>query len=155
MKIQDIMIENVISCNTQDNVKHAARLMREHGVGGIPVLESDRVVGIITENDILKLLEVPERDGQLWLPSPFEIIEIPLRELIGWEETRHVLDDVGAKKVSEVMSHPVISVEATDSLEKVASKMVKHKINRVPVVEDGKLIGIVTRQDIISGMASD
>jgi CBS domain-containing protein len=133
MNIEDIMTENVIYCRPDDPVKHAARLLREHKISGIPVVKGDKVVGILTENDILKLLEVPERDNQLWLPSPLEVIEVPLRELISWEETRHALEDVGSKNV--------------------ASRMVKHKINRVPVVEDGKLVGIVTRQDIISGMA--
>ena len=153
MRIKDIMTTNVVYCSPGDPVKRAARLLREHKVSGIPVVEERKVTGIITENDILRLLEVPERDNQLWLPSPFEVIEVPLRELIGWEETRHVLDDVGSKNVSEVMTHPVITARSDESLETVATRMVKHNINRVPVVEDSKLVGIVTRQDIISGMA--
>jgi CBS domain-containing protein len=153
MNIEDIMTENVIYCRPEDPVKHAARLLREYKISGIPVIKGDKVVGILTENDILKMLEVPERDNQLWLPSPFEVIEVPLRELISWEETRHALEDVGSKNVGDVMSHPVITARTDENLEEVASRMVKHKINRVPVVEDGKLVGIVTRQDIISGMA--
>ena len=153
MKIKDIMTTNVIFCIPDDLVKDAARLMRENEVSGIPVVEDGNVLGIITENDILKLLEVPERDSQLWLPSPFEIIEVPIRELISWEEAKHALDNKGALNVGDVMSHPAITARPDESLETVASRMVKHKINRVPVVEDGMLVGIVSRQDIIGGLA--
>lgn len=153
MKIKDIMTTNVIFCIPDDLVKDAARLMREHEVSGIPIVEEGKVLGIITENDILKLLEVPERNSQLWLPSPFEIIEVPIRELISWEEAKHALDNKGALNVGDVMSHPAITARPDESLETVASRMVKHKINRVPVVEDGMLVGIVSRQDIIGGLA--
>jgi CBS domain-containing protein len=153
MKIKDIMTTNVIFCIPDDPVKDAARLMRENEVSGIPVVEDGKVLGIITENDILKLLEVPERNSQLWLPSPFEIIEVPIRELIGWEEAKHALDNKGALSVGKVMSHPAIIARPDESLETVASRMVKHKINRVPVVADEMLVGIVSRQDIIGGLA--
>ena len=153
MQVNEIMTKNVIFCSPTDPVKHAARLLREHNIGGIPVVQDKKVKGMITESDILKLLEVPEKDSQLWLPSPFEVIEVPLRELIGWEEARHALDDVGNKQVSEVMSHPVVTADVSDSLETVASKMVKNNVVRVPVIKAGELVGIVTRHDIISGLA--
>ena len=153
MQVNEIMTKNVVFCSPNDPVKHAARLLREHKVGGIPVVQDSKVTGMITESDILKLLEVPERDSQLWLPSPFEIIEVPLRELIGWEEASHALDDVGNKKVSDVMSHPVVTADVSESLETVASRMVKHNVVRVPVIKDRELVGIVTRHDIIAGLA--
>jgi CBS domain-containing protein len=153
MQVNEIMTKNVIFCSPDDPVKHAARLLREHKVGGIPVVQDRKVKGMITESDILKLLEVPERDSQLWLPSPFEIIEVPLRELIGWEEASRALDDVGNKKVSDIMSHPVVTADVSESLETVASRMVKHNVVRVPVIKDSELVGIVTRHNIIAGLA--
>jgi len=153
MQVNEIMTKNVIFCSPNDPVKHAARLLREHKVGGIPVVQDREVKGMITESDILKLLEVPERDSQLWLPSPFEIIEVPLRELIGWEEASRALDDVGNKKVSDIMSHPVVTADVSESLETVASRMVKHNVVRVPVIKDSELVGIVTRHNIIAGLA--
>lgn len=153
MKIKDIMTTNVVFCIPDDLVKDAARLMRENEVSGIPIVQNGNVLGIITESDILKMLEVPERNSQLWLPSPFEIIEVPIRELIGWEEAKHALNNKGALSVGEVMSQPAVTARPDESLETVASRMVKHKINRVPVVEEGMLVGIVSRQDIIAGLA--
>lgn len=153
MQIKEIMTTNVITCSPDEPVKHAALLLREHKISGVPVVEDDKVVGMVTGSDILKLLQVPEKSSQLWLPSPFEVIEVPLRELISWEEAKHSLDDVGAKRLADVMSSPVVTADVSDSLETVASRMVKHKINRMPVLDDGKLAGFVTRQDIISGLA--
>lgn len=153
MQIKEIMTTDVITCSPDEPVKHAALLLREHKISGIPVVEEEKVVGMVTGSDILKLLQVPEKSSQLWLPSPFEVIEVPLRELISWEEAKHALDDVGAKSLADVMSSPVVTADVSDTLETVASKMVKHNINRMPVLDDGKLAGIVTRQDVISGMA--
>ncbi|MBW6518216.1 MAG: CBS domain-containing protein [ANME-2 cluster archaeon] len=153
MLIKEIMTTNVIICSPDDMVKHAALLLREHKISGIPVVKDGRVVGMVTGSDILKLLQVPEKSSQLWLPSPFEVIEVPLRELISWEEAKRSLEDVGSRRLSDVMSSPVVTADVSDSLETVASRMVKHNINRMPVLDKGKLVGIVTRQDIISGMA--
>jgi len=81
------------------------------------------------------------------------IIEVPLRELIGWEEASRALDDVGNKKVSDIMSYPVVTADVSESLETVASRMVKHNVVRVPVIKDSELVGIVTRHNIIAGLA--
>jgi len=153
MKIKEIMTTNVIYCSPDDPIKKVSRLLKEHKISGIPVVEDDEVVGIITGKDILKLLEVPEKDNRLWLPSPFEVIEVPLRELISWEEAKHTLDDIGNKKISEVMSHPVVTAAPDESLETVASKMVKQNVNRVPIVDEGVLVGFITRQNVIAGMS--
>ncbi|TKY92217.1 MAG: CBS domain-containing protein [Candidatus Methanomarinus sp.] len=153
MKIKEIMTKDVICCSPDDPVKHVSQLLRENKISGIPVVHDDKVVGIITGKDILKLLEVPEKNTMLWLPSPFEVIEVPIRELINWEEAKHALDDVGIKKASEIMSQPVITASPENSLEAVASKMVKHNVNRIPIVEDGHLVGIITRQNVIAGLS--
>ena len=152
MNVKDVMNSDVVSCRPDDEISNAAQLLKEHDISGLPVVEEGKVVGIVTEADVLKLLEVPEHGG-LWLPSPFEVIEIPIRELINWEDTKHMLTDIGTKPVKEIMESEVYAISADSSIEDASSIMVKHKVNRLPVLDDGELVGIITRGDIIRGLA--
>jgi CBS domain-containing protein len=112
------------------------------------------LIGIITENDLLSLLEIPEHTGY-WLPSPLEIIEVPVREIIERLELRDsVSEDVGEWTVDRVMKKPVHTIDGDADIETATEHMIRHKINRLPVVDTtGQLIGIVTRGDIIRGIA--
>jgi CBS domain-containing protein len=154
MQIKDIMNTDVIVCNPQTTISEASQLLKKHNVSGLPVVDEDRVVGIVSEGDLLKLLEVPEHGG-LWLPSPFEVIEIPIRELLNWEVTKHMLDDVGSKPVSEIMQKNVHVISPEDSIQDAVRLITKHKVNRLPVVEDDILVGIITRGDIIHGLGGN
>ncbi|MBN2109973.1 MAG: CBS domain-containing protein [Methanosarcinaceae archaeon] len=151
MKVKDVMNPDVIVCGPEDTIGDVARLLKQNNISGLPVVEDDRVVGVVSEGDLLKLLEVPDHKG-LWLPSPFEVIEVPIRELINWEDTKRMLDDVGSKSVEEIMKKKVHTVSPEDSIEKASELITRYKINRLPVVENNKLVGIVTRGDIIRGL---
>lgn len=82
------------------------------------------------------------------------MIEIPIREFISWEDTKKMLSDVGSMPVSKIMRSGVFTVSPEDSIEDASHLMSRHKINRLPVVEDDKLTGIITRGDIIRGLGS-
>ncbi|MCG7851521.1 MAG: CBS domain-containing protein [Methanosarcinaceae archaeon] len=152
MKIKDIMNSNVIYCKPDDTISNAAQMLKKHNISGLPVVENGSLVGIVSEADILKLLEMPEHGG-LWLPSPFEVIEVPIRELISWEETKRMLTDIGADPVRKIMNAKVYVTSSEDSVGDASVLMIKHKINRLPVVDNGTLVGIVTRGDIVRGLA--
>jgi len=152
MKISEIMTKNPITVSADDPVRTAASLLRTHKIGGLPVMEQDRLVGIVTESDIIELLETGRLSDDLWLPSPLEVIEVPIRELVNWEKTKIALTDIGDKKIREIMSHPVITIDEDADIEDAASLMLSHKIARLPVVKDDRLIGIVTRADIVRGV---
>jgi CBS domain-containing protein len=152
MNVKDVMNSDVISCRPDDEISNAAQLLKEQNISGLPVVDEGKVVGIVTEADILKLLEVPEHGG-LWLPSPFEVIEIPIRELINWEDTKHMLTDIGSKPIRDIMESEVYAISADSSIEDASSMMIKHKVNRLPVLDGETLVGIITRGDIIRGLA--
>lgn len=152
MNVKDVMNSDVVSCKPDDEISSAAQLLKEHDISGLPVVEEGKVVGVVTEADLLKLLEVPEHGG-LWLPSPFEVIEIPIRELINWEDTKHMLADIGSKPIRDIMESDVHTISAVSSIEDASSMMIKHKVNRLPVMDGEGLVGIITRGDIIRGLA--
>jgi CBS domain-containing protein len=153
MKVKDVMNSNVVFCKPDDTVREAAKILKENSISGAPVLEDEELVGIISEADLLKLLILPEK-GELWLPSPFEVIEVPIRELLGWEETKKMLSDVGSTTVEEIMTKEVHTISSEASVEEASEHMIRHRINRLPVTdEDNHVVGIVTRGDIIEGLA--
>ncbi len=152
MKVRDVMNVMPVTVQAEAQVSEAARLLREHKVSGLPVLDGEKLVGVVSESDLLRLLSVEEEEGGLWLPSPFEIFEIPFRDLVKWERMHAALDEIPKKKVADVMSRNLHDVGPDDTVEEAASIMTRHRINRLPVVEEGRLVGLVTRGDIISGL---
>lgn len=153
MQVIDLMTADVVTVDADVDVRTTARIMRMQEVSGLPVVREGRVVGVVSEKDILGLLETHGPHNELWLPSPFELIEVPIREIVNWVETRRtLLTDIGEKKVEEVMSREVISIGPDASIEEAAEKMVHKSVNRLPVIDDDKLVGIITRGDIIEGL---
>jgi CBS domain-containing protein len=101
----------------------------------------------------LRLLSINvEEEGSLWLPSPFEVFEVPFRDLVRWERMRQASEEIPNKRVSDVMSRNLHEIGPEDAVEDAAGIMTRHRINRLPVVKDGRLVGIITRGDIISGI---
>jgi CBS domain-containing protein len=151
MLVRDVMNQEPVACQATDAVSEAVLLLKRNNISGMPVLEGDRLVGLVSESDLLKLLSAQD-EGGLWLPSPLEILEVPIRDLIRWEKLQAGAEEIGQTRVSEVMTKKVFTVSPSDSIERAASIMVRHRINRLPVLEDERLVGIVTRGDIIAGL---
>lgn len=151
MLVRDVMNTEPVACQATDTVSEAVLLLKRNDISGMPVLEGAKLVGVVSESDLLRLLS-SEEEGGLWLPSPLEILEVPIRDLIRWEKLQAGAEEVGKTQVSEMMTKNVHTVTPEDTIEEAASIMVRHRINRLPVLEDEKLVGIVTRGDIISGL---
>jgi CBS domain-containing protein len=155
MKVKDAMNRDVITCKPGDSLSTLVDLFKNKHISGMPVVENEKVVGIVSEIDLLKLFKTPEVSEEMLLPSPFEIIEMPIRSLIRYEEFKKALDDIRMKPVKDIMKKNVYSISPDSSLEDASSMMVKHRVNRLPVIENGKLIGILVRSDIIRGLSKE
>lgn len=154
LTVNDVMTKNPITISPEISVSDAATVMRTNRIGAVPVTENEKVVGIITETDLLRLLNVDEITDDLWLPSPLEVIELPIREAINWEKTRKALTNIGETAVADIMTTDVLLARPDDGIEAAAEQMLKKKIARLPVVGDDDLIvGIVTKSDLIWGMS--
>ena len=157
--VEDAMTEDVLTCAPDEEVSVVARRLREKDVSGAPVVEDGRVVGVVSEADLLDLLDTKQEDANIWLPSPFEAIELPLRAFPwrDWAEKHGLLEetlqDVGATPVRKVMSKKPRTVSPSMPLDEAAGVMVRTGYNRLPVVRDDELVGIVTRGDVLDGMS--
>jgi len=154
MLVKDAMTKDPIVCTTETSLREAVGLMRKHHIGGLPVMEGTELVGMLTESDLISLLETERISDDLWLPSPFEIIEIPIREYINWEKTKHALRNIGDMKAEKVMTHPAIIATEDMEIEEAAALMLKEGISRLPVMRNEKLVGILARADIITAVGS-
>jgi CBS domain-containing protein len=157
--VEDAMTADVVTCMPDEEVSVVARRLRENDVSGAPVVEDDDVVGVVSEADLLDLLDTKQEDTNIWLPSPFEAFELPLRAF-PWREwaekhglLKETLHDVGETKVRDVMSKGPRTVTPTAALDEAAGVMVQTGYNRLPVVEEGALVGILTRGDALDGMS--
>ncbi len=153
MKVEEVMTRDVITCTPADPIGKIVKLMSEKDISGLPVMDGDKLTGIITEGDIMKILAGPSVSNTLWLPTPFEVLlEIPFRDILQIRRLQESFKDVGEKPVRDIMSKKPVTVEPQNDIEDASALMVRYKINRLPVVKSGKLIGIITRDDIIHGL---
>ncbi len=154
MKVNEIMTPDPRTVDAKATVREAAHIMREYRVGGLPVLDGGRLVGMVTDSDLLALLSTRPPSEDLWLPSPLEIIEVPIREFINWEKTKAALSDIGTTTVDRVMSEPPITISGEAEIEEAAALMLREGIVRLPVMRGEAVVGIVTRSDIVQGLAA-
>ncbi len=157
--VEDAMTTDVVTCAPDDEVSVVARRLRENDVSGAPVVDEERVVGVVSEADLLDLLDAKQEDTNIWLPSPFEAFELPLRAF-PWREwagkhglLKESIEDIGEKPVRDVMSKKPRTVSPTTPLDEAAGVMVRTGYNRLPVVRDDELVGILTRGDALDGMS--
>lgn len=137
--VKDVMTREVLTVTRETPLKDVARILVDAGVAGVPVVEDGVVVGVVSEADLL----VKEQ-------GPGAIRRRRLARLIGESEaTRRQLAKVAARTAGEAMTAPAIVIGPTRSLAEAAAVMNEHQVNRLPVVEDGRLVGIVARADLV------
>lgn len=146
LKAKDIMTKDVMVVSEEDSVKQVAKLFVERNIGGAPVMRGEKIVGVVTEDDLIM------QDVKLHFPTYIQFLDsfIYLQSMRHFEEA--LRKAVGAR-VKDVMSTEVITAGEEDSIEEIATLMAEKRINRVPVVKDGKLIGMVTKGDIVRAIA--
>ena len=144
MKAQDIMTRVVQTAAPDMTVVQAAMLMADRHISGLPVVaRNGEILGIVSESDLLHREELgtdEQRTGwSAWFLKP--------------EEMAEKFAKAHGKKVHDVMSRPVVSVEAETELADVAETLDRHHVKRAPVLRDGLLVGIIARSDIVRALS--
>jgi CBS domain-containing protein len=146
MKARDVMTTQVTTVRVDTPVRTVAQLMLEAGVSGLPVVDDEGILrGIASEGDLMRRAEsgTDQHKRSWWL------------RLVGSEddEARDYVKTHGAT-AGDVMSHPVISVSPDADLGELAFTLEKRRIKRVPVAEAGRLLGVVSRADLLRALAA-
>jgi CBS domain-containing protein len=139
MKVSDVMSRGVVSVRPETPIKEVARLMATYGISGVPVVdELDTIVGVISEADFLIKEDGVSRGTNR------------LERIIGKSGHTKVREaKVGATTAVELMSAPPLLIGPDASLREAAALMVDRRVNRLPVARGGRLLGIVTRADLV------
>ncbi len=145
MQAKDVMTTEVITAKPNDTVADLAKTLLEHGISAVPVVEGEKVVGIVSEGDLVSRAEIgTDTHHRSWWLQLFTSDSKLTNEYV----KSH------AHKVSDVMHKDVITVSEDTDLSEVAHLLEKNRIKRVPVVKGGKLVGVVSRADILQKLAA-
>ncbi|MGI6037518.1 MAG: CBS domain-containing protein [Limnochordia bacterium] len=146
MFAKDLMTEAVTTVEESALVEEASRMMAETGVSGLPVVDGEgKMVGMITERDLLRRTQGIRPPTFVPVMGAFIYLEHPERFAEDFKKAASL-------HVKDVMTTDVVSVEEGTPLVDIARIMVEQDINRVPVLRDGKLMGIVARADVIRAL---
>lgn len=147
-KAKDVMTRGLVTFTKETSVKEATEALVKKKIGGAPVVDDEGgLIGIVSESDLIMQdvkLHFPTYiqllDGYIYLPRSLERFEEAFKKAVG-------------AKVGDVMTTDVVTVDEDASLEDVATLMIDQDISRVPVMADGKLVGIITKGDIVKAIS--
>ena len=149
--VRDIMDPDPVTVQETEGVEQVWRLMKEHEVNGLPVVnDGGRCVGIVTEADLV----IADEEGDLHIPHYIELFGglvflEPLREF------ERKLRKAAATTVEELMTADPVTIEPDATVKRAARMIAERHHNRLPVVEHGRLVGLVTRVDVLAALAEE
>ena len=148
--VRDIMDSDPITVGPDASVEEVVRLLREHELPGLPVVDADgRVAGIVTEADLV----LPDDEGDLHIPHYVNLFggTVFLEPLSRFEQR---LRKAFASKAGDMMTKDPDTVGPDTTIREAARAIHETGHNRLPVVEDGRLVGVVTRLDVLGALAA-
>jgi CBS domain-containing protein len=147
MLAREIMNKEVITVQEDSSIEEVARILTDNNISGAPVVNKNgKIVGMVTEGDLLHKETNPRVPAFLSILGSFIYIS-------GVERYREDFKKLAATITSEIMTTDLITVSRDVEIEDVADLMLEHNIKRVPVVEKGTVVGIISRADIIKTLA--
>jgi CBS domain-containing protein len=137
MRVDQLMTKDVITVTPETPLRDVAALLAEKGISGVPVVENDQLVGVVSEADLL----VKEAGPGV---RPSRVLDWLLLPDYTEREAKFA-----ARTAGEAMTSPAQTIPDYASVATAAARMSEERVNRLPVLKDGKLVGILTRADVI------
>ncbi len=139
MKVSEIMTQKVYTISPDSTLKECAEALNKYNINGLVVVEKEKVAGVITRSDIFKAI----------LPRYPDIIEEE-RYVSDLEYVEERANKLFEMEVKDIMGAPPITVNSDMPIVKAGSTMILRRVKQVPVVDKGKLVGVITLTDIIN-----
>ena len=152
MKAADLMITNVISVGPDTSVQEVARILLEERISAVPVVgRNGQLLGIVSEGDLMRRAEAGTGRTRSWWSAFFTRREVRAtkREALATEFVKE-----HSRKVTDVMTRDVVTAAPDASLSTIANLLETNAIKRVPIVQQGKVVGIVSRANLLQALAS-
>jgi len=145
MRAIDVMVRDVITVRAETDVADAIKLLSEHDLSALPVVDArDHVIGIISEADLIHRVELGTEKHRPWW----------LEAVTGASALAEDFAKSHGKKVEELMTTDVVSANEDTPLSEIAALLERNRIKRVPIIRHGKLVGMVSRSNLIQALAS-
>jgi CBS domain-containing protein len=148
MTVRDIMTPDPATVDPRMTVTDVARLMVERGIGAMPVVDDGKLVGLVTEGDLIM------KDIKLEFPTYIHLLDGFIMYPPSTTRFEHELKKAVAASVGDVMTREPFTVQASASVEDVATLLVDRDVSRLPVLDGDELVGIVTKSDVLRSMVS-
>jgi len=144
MKAADVMVSAVISVRPNTRVEEVARILLANRISAVPVIdEQDELVGIVSESDLMRRAEAGTERSRAWW----------LEYLTGKQVLAADYVKSHSHKVTDVMTRSVITATLETPLDEIAMLLERNRIKRVPIVQNGKVVGIVSRANLLQALA--
>jgi CBS domain-containing protein len=144
MKASDIMVRDVCTIGPDASIQDVAEILLSKRISGLPVVDAaGHLIGIVSEGDLLRRAEAGTEHSRSWW----------LKLLMGRETLAAEYVKEHARRVKDVMTRDVITVEPDTQVTDVAALLEKNRIKRVPIVEKGRLVGIISRANLVQALA--
>ncbi len=145
MQASDVMVSKVITVAPDANVIEIAKILLAHRISAVPVIASDgKLIGIVSEGDLIRRAEAETDRRRSWWLELFTSSQTLAAEFV----------KANARKAADIMTRPVISAAPDTPLRDIANLLEKHRIKCVPIVQNGRLVGIVSRANLLQALAS-
>jgi CBS domain-containing protein len=156
MKVREIMSTDMLFLLEENTIAEAVKLFGKRNIGGAPVIDKDgNLIGMLTDADIFKGLRLKYKQYNISFPTGVGMPSVDFKSTVQYTELKKAYKDLAQTKVKDLMISKVVVAKADDHIEVIVPLLVDNKINRLPVVEKGKVVGIVSRGDIIRTLLVD
>lgn len=146
MSIKDIMTKNVVTVSPEMGIHKLAELFMEKNISGAPVVDkSGKLLGVVKEEGVIF------QDKKVHLPTFINLFVGFLT--LGTERYSEEIKKITASKVSSIMEKDIVTVNPNTEIEDVATLMIEKEIYYLPVVDKDKLVGVITKKDIVRAIA--
>ncbi len=148
LKARDIMTSDVIKIQPESTVKELARLLIDHKISGVPVVDKEnKIVGIVTENDLIR------KNKRLHIPTVIRLFDAYI--LLDSGKVEEEIKKMAGTIVDEICTRKVVSITEDTSLEEIATIMSEQHIHLLPVLRDDSVVGIVGKEDVVRAMTHE
>jgi CBS domain-containing protein len=151
-KVRDFMNCNVICLSPEDSIFDAAKIFSEKNISGAPVVKDGKIVGVLSISDIIRFVSMKLQKTETPLPSLSLLIFEFIKSSKDYLTFKKEMKKISKIKVKDAMSTKVVCISPEASIIEAASLMEKNDVNRLPVVENDKLVGIIAREDLVKAL---
>lgn len=153
MKVKNIMTRKLITFKPDDTLHKALETFMKRNISGAPVVNEGKLLGLITELDIIKVIDIYTPRVHFTSMPHFFLVLAGLKSRSKAAELKKKVMAASKLKVEDFMTKDPVTMESDADIMEAARIVDTYKVNRIPIVDKGRLMGIVTRNDIIKAVA--